>query len=199
LDICKNPSKNPNVNVKEDNLLGKSEAKESNSKVFSKNSKTKTKGDSESKINEHRNNYDINDKTMFKPIEPKKKYPPRSFWMCYRCGCEYSKQTAKSRYFCNNCLSYAKNELDRQKYLWYYTKEFYEKRLGIVIRCQLCGKVINTLKPVVSVGQRIRVWYHASCWEKLIGMEENSEQKETISVILVNSDGSKEEVSEVIT
>jgi hypothetical protein len=56
----------------------------------------------------------------------------------------------------------------------------------------LCGKVIDTLEPVVSVGQRIRVWYHASCWERLIGMED-SEPKETITVLF-----NGKEITEVI-
>jgi hypothetical protein len=207
LNICKNLIKNRyenlNVNVKEDNLIGKSEAKESNSRVFSENSKEKTKGDSESKVNEHRNNYDIRDETIMqhqiKPLETKK-YPPNSYLICYRCGSRYLKKTG-SRFFCNNCLPYTKNEADREadrrKYFWHYTKQFYEKIHRNPIVCQYCGKAINVLEEIVIRG-RGRIYFHASCWEKLIGIED-SEPKETISVILVNSDGTREEVSEVIS
>jgi hypothetical protein len=191
LNLVEDRCGNLSENVEEDNLLGKSEAKSSKSRVFSENSKAKTKGDSQSKLNEHRNNYDINDETMFKPIEPKRKYPPKPYLVCYRCGSKYSKETG-SRFFCNNCLPYAKDRIDKEKHLWHYTKEFYEKRYGIQIECELCKKPIGVLEDIVSRGQRLRHWYHASCWERLIGIED-SEPKETITVLF-----NGKEITEVI-
>jgi glutaredoxin len=93
-------------------------------------------------------------------------------------------------------LPYA-TETDKNMHLWWYTKQWYLKTYNTIITCPYCQKEVNVLDEIKVVGQYIRHFYHASCYERLPG-EDDDKSKETIPVIIVNSNGSREEVSEVI-
>jgi hypothetical protein len=237
LNLIKNRYENFIKNVKEDNLIGKSEVKESNSRVFSGNSKEKSKGDSKSKVNEHSkyilnivSNMDIvsnednlrtrkegakmeensskngkerekredsidvsPDKAQTKPKEsPKESFieaKVNRHRTCFRCGQQFIKG---SGYLCSNCIGLN----DKDKVLWYSNIKTKLSKSGIPPICNACKKTIEVLSPIIVIRQR-KYYYHKKCYNSLIGISDN-ESKETLNYILVNPDGSRREMIEVV-